>query len=279
MALKKVNSVSGIPLHYARTTAHPYGTRGVRTTFRMTKDFYATLKACFDETFAACPLGKPEVMTSAGAFVDKPGSHGRGEAFDIDGLFWSDYSMMTLNFPTNVELYLGIESFLRRHFGIVLNYEYNRAHEDHWHIDTSVSTSYSKRSRSKTLYLQLTLKHIYGQNVVIDGIYGPQTRGAYNRIMEQLGQPEGMRKAEWLNYLKLTGHVAFRLFEEKTSPRNLFANAYEIAGQQTGVAARRLMEALNTFRDHPETTAWLGEMKTDEEILAEVIREVVDVYG
>ena len=274
MALKKVKAIDGIPLHYARTQAHPYGSRGIPVTFRMEKKFHATLVTCIEELFAACPLGKPEVITSAGTFVNKPGAHGRGTAIDIDAIFWKDFTLVTRSYPTNTELYLGVESFLRRHFGIVLNYVYNAAHEDHWHVDNSVSVSFNKRSRSKVLYLQLTLKHLYGINVVIDGLFGPQTAGAYADATARLGLTDSLNKANWLRYLDYTGRVAFGFFARQTTPADLLDNIYALVEAQVP-RSQTLTEAINTFRQHPDTVAWLADMESREDVLEEVIREVI----
>ncbi len=275
MALKSVDQIYGIPLHYARTSTHPYGTRGLQRNFWMEKDFHETLEACFEEVFTACPLGKPEVITSAGAFVNKPGTHGKGAAIDFDGAFWSDYTMMTTSYPVNVELYLGIESFLRRHFGIVLNYRYNAAHEDHWHIDNSVSTNFSKNSRSKVLYLQMTLRHIYRLDVIVDGLFGPQTEGAYKLVARRLGLRTGFSKAVWMKYLQLTGQVAFALFDRPKSPRGLMEDLYTLVAEQPGSRSQQILEALNAFREHPETMDWLGAMYDKDTILSETIAEII----
>jgi hypothetical protein len=189
------------------------------------------------------------------------------------GQAWSDN--FRKSFPVNVELYLGIESYLRRYFGIALNYEYNAAHEDHWHIDNSIGTGFNKRSRSKVLYLQLTLKHIYQLSVIVDGLYGPQTENVYKSVAKRLELPSGMSKVIWLKYLELTGQVAFALFEEKNSPRSLFASIYELVNEQAASQSRGLIEALNDFNEHPDTVAWMGKMKSAEKVLTGAIAGVL----
>lgn len=275
MAFKKVNEVAGVPLHYARTQAHPYGTRGLQRTFLMEPSFYTTLEACFTETFAACPLGKPEAITTAGTFVNKPGSHGRGTAFDFDAAFWSSYTLVTTSFPANMELYLGIESFLRRHFGIVLNYHYNDAHKDHWHIDNSVRVNFNKSSRSKVIYLQLTLKHIYRIDVVVDGLFGPQTDAAYKRTTKVLALNADYKKATWLKYLDLTGRVAFELFRKKNNPRGLLDNLHQLILDQPMAQRHTLLETFNAFQYHPDTVAWVGQMKSGDKKLEAAIKAVL----
>src|SRR3712207_3372990 len=105
-----------VPTHYAREPVAPYGTRGVRRTFHCTHDFFARLEACFNELWAVAPLGQPEVLVSAGAHAEKPGEHGRGEAFDLDALFWPGRAFVTENMLRYPAFYLAIEAVLRRHF-------------------------------------------------------------------------------------------------------------------------------------------------------------------
>lgn len=276
MAFTKKDNIAGIDLHYARTLAHPYGSRGKKTTFSFEKNFCKSLEKCFKEMFKHCPLGFPEVITTAGVFVNRAGSqHRHGTAFDFDGAFWEDYTMMTTNFMVDFELYLGIESFLRRHFGIVLNYVYNDLHKDHWHIDDSVGVAFSKSSRSKVLYLQLTLSYLYQEEVVVDGLYGPQTQGAFNRVATKLGLKTGTPSKSWMDFLELTGKIAFRLFETNKAPVRLLNNVYEMIGDLPMERRVALAEALNSFRHHPVTDGWLASLEKDEDRLAAAIKAVV----
>lgn len=276
MAFTRKDRINGIDLHYARTLAHPYGTRGVKTKFKFEKKFCKSLEKCFREMFKHCPLKKPDVITTAGVFVNRAGSqHRHGTAFDFDGAFWDDYTLMTTNFMVDFELYLGMESFMRRHFGIVLNYLYNDSHKDHWHIDNSVGVAFSKNSRSKMLYLQATLSYIYQEEVVVDGLYGPQTQGAFNRVARKLGLPTGNPNTRWMDYLELTGKIAFRLFETNKAPVRLLDNVYELIGDLPMERRISLAEALNSFRYHPVTDSWLGGLEDDEDRLAAAIAEVV----
>ncbi|WP_428741360.1 hypothetical protein [Tenacibaculum sp.] len=255
--MKTINQINGIPLHYARLTNHPYGTRGEQRNFLIEESFLGVLENAFQEVFNNCPLGIPEVITTAGIFVDKPGQHGHGKAFDIDAIFWNDETLVTANFIHQKELYLGIESFLRKHFGIVLNYYYPN-HKDHWHMDISVPVDYNETSKSETLYLQLVLKYIYNEEILVDGIWGRQTSGIVNEVFEKLGIDTPITtKANYLKFLDITGKIAFKLFEENTSPKHLLNNLKEVVEdlpQQNRIVVR---EALNSFLDHGETVSWL----------------------
>ncbi|WP_047546764.1 hypothetical protein [Psychroserpens sp. Hel_I_66] len=256
--MKSINSINQIPLHYARLVNHPYGTRGEQRNFSIDTNFFNVLKEALDEVFSNCPLGKPEVITTAGIFVDKPGQHGHGTAFDLDAIFWKDKTLITNNFIHHKELYLGIESFLRKHFGIVLNYYYTN-HEDHWHVDTSVAVDYQESSKSETLYLQMVLKYIYGKPVIIDGLSGPQTRGHTKDVFDRLNINTPITtKVNYLKFLDLTGKVAFKLSEEKITPLQLLENLQTVVNQLPTTNRHMVREALNTFVDYDDTSRWLS---------------------
>ena len=215
--MKTINNINNIPLHFARLTNHPYGTRGIQRDFNVEPGFLTRLKVAFAELFDQCPLGVPDVITTAGIYVNKFGQHGKGKAFDLDAIFWQDESLVTLNFTHQKMLYLGIESFLRKHFGLVLNHFYPD-HKDHWHIDISVPVDYNTDSQSETLYVQLVLKHIYDKEVLVDGLWGRQTRGFVNDVFERLGINTPITtKVNYLKFLDITGKIAFELYKERSA--------------------------------------------------------------
>lgn len=264
--MEAINNINNIPLHYARLVNHPYGTRGEQRQFSIDSNFLRVLKDAFEEVFSNCPLGKPEVVTTAGIFVNKPGQHGHGTAFDLDAIFWKDHTLITTNFIHQKELYLGVESFLRKHFGIVLNYYY-RGHEDHWHVDTSVPVDYHEASKSETLYLQMVLKYIYGKPVIIDGLSGPQTRSYTNEVFNRLNINTPITtKVNYLKFLDITGKVAFKLSEEKITPLQLLENLETVINQLPAANKHTVKGALNTFMDHPDTAVWLNGMSNHHDL-------------
>jgi len=276
--MKTIKQINNIPLHYARTPQHPYGSIGRQRNFQIDKNFNQQLKACFKEAFKFCPLGKPEVITCAGIYVNKTGQHGRGAAFDLDAIFWKDYHLITKNFTQDAILYLGMESFFRKHFGIVLNHFYDTSHKDHWHIDNSNSLSFHKKSKSKTLYVQLVLEHIYDNPVRVDGIWGPQTAKAVNETFNLLGITGSITvKKHWLSFLDLTGKVAFQLFKPQKTPLVLFNNLYAVVNDLTIPEMNAIKESLNEFRNHPDTDAWLSQYSLQQDI--EAIIDKVKLLG
>ena len=135
-------TLGGVPVHYARPPVAQYGSRGKPHTFYCEAGFQKQLDSMFDELWLKCPFGKAEVITSAGAFVEKPGQHGKGRALDIDGIFWAERDFVTLRYPKDTKFYLGVEAILKKHFGTVLDYNYNKDHHDHFHVDNGSNVGF-----------------------------------------------------------------------------------------------------------------------------------------
>jgi len=278
--METIPHISNIPLHYARQTQSMYGTQGVPQSFQIESEFLEQMTECFDELFAECPLGKPNVITCAGIYVDRaPSMHTYGRAFDLDALFWDNYNLVSLNFHNDKELYLGIESFLRLHNGIVLSYYYNDDHKDHWHIDNSVeNVDFHTGSESSVYYLQLVSTYIYEHPVEIDGIYGPQTEGAINHIKNLLGLTGNITTPNtYKAILRKTGKLAFLKFEQNKSPLTLLNNVYDVVSSLNIDTGKRITinAALNDFRNHQETDEWLVENYLVDSNLEQLINQVV----
>jgi hypothetical protein len=182
-------TLSGVPVHYDRRHQGDYGTRGAQATFHVTNEFEAKLDTCFEQLWELSPFGRAEVITSAGAWVNKPGFHGLGRALDLDGIFWRDKSFVTLfdGFQgRDRRLYLAVEAVLRMHFGQVLNYDFNAAHRDHFHID-DVAPGFRANSKTAVFFVQNALSFVLGHSVSRDGVFGPETDGALVRALSDLG--------------------------------------------------------------------------------------------
>jgi hypothetical protein len=203
-----------VPVHYDRLPSpFHYGSRGKEHTYYCKADFESLLDDAFRDIWLYTGLGKAEVITSAGAYVNKPGQHGKGRALDIDGIFWSNKTFVTLHAGwqgQDRKFYFGIEAVLRRHFGVVLDYEYNAPHRDHFHVDDSQSLLFRTTSRSKVRSLQGMLNHVWGQNVDEDGDWGDQTAGAVSAVLTEVGLPGPITNQEqWLLLMKKTAEQAF----------------------------------------------------------------------
>jgi hypothetical protein len=268
-------SLTGVPVHYDRRFSGDYGTRGAPAKFFATTELQQQLEAFFDELWQVCPLGKAEVITTAGAWVEKPDSfHATGEAFDLDGIFWANKNFVTLRYPEDKKFYLGVEAVLRKHFGQVLDFHYNSSHRDHFHIDLGQEVGF-RRAPSLIKFLQAALNDVFQDSVDIDGRYGDQTDGALNRVLQQLGITGGLGVGNtWMRFLTETAQAAFARPEasisvarhfvtEARKPPELLQAVYFVLGEELeNHESRKTIEsALNQFAQHPETEKWLEKFR------------------
>lgn len=207
MNLVAFDNLDGVPIFYARQPVAHYGTKGKGPrTVRLDANFKKQLEVCLMHLWSACPLGKPTELVSGGCYVEKAGRHGEGRAIDIDAIWWNDKSLITKKAEAQPMLYLGVESVLRLHLGMVLDFWYNQAHEDHWHCDNGTPLGWRK-SRNQVLFVQAALKFVHEQSIGsadIDGIMGKDTMTAFANVM-----PDNDIKKSWDSFLKQTASVAF----------------------------------------------------------------------
>ena len=266
-------SLAGVPVHYDRPPVSGYGTRGVAKRFYSEAGFTALLERCFEELWQVCPLGRAEVITSAGAYVKKSGQHGVGRAFDLDGIFWSGKAFVTLNDGFNAgdrKFYYGVECILRRHFGQVLNFDYNADHRDHFHVDAAQPVGLRKGSTAVTVFVQGVLRRVYGSTVAVDGKWGTATDNALRSAASAVGMTAVASVAEWQQFLLLTARRCFgsAVTSEVVasdpayagkSPSVLLQGVYAVIRRELGTTALRkpIESALDAFAGHPHTQAWL----------------------
>lgn len=203
-------TLAGVPVHYAREPLAAYGTRGVPYRFHCTPAFEARLQAMFADLWRACPLGPAEVLTSAGAYVAKQGHHGLGTAFDLDGVFWSGHTFVAKNFLQHPQLYLAVESIVRKHFGTVLNYFYNAAHQDHLHVqDDGVPAKLDRSKRSQTNFIQAVARHVFDLPVHVVGSWNSGTQQALEAMQAELGVRADDTPARFARFLDAVAAKAF----------------------------------------------------------------------
>lgn len=277
------DKLAGVPVHYDRypDPEYGYGTRGKPNTWHCTEAFEQKLVEALEELWELCPLGRAEVITTAGAYVNKPGLHGKGRGFDVDGIFWSDRTFVTKNYPNDRPFYLAVEAVFRKHFGTVLNYEYNVDHQDHLHIDDGSETGFVPEHRSRVLSLQMALTHVFERPVTIDGLIGPETNGAAREVLTELelateGEVAGENQLHqtldriWLSLLERTAAEGFRRAglkqEREGTPLELLEDVYSLISRElNGHPGRKTLEAAVTvFAQHPEADAWLDQFREDE---------------
>ena len=207
------SSVSGIPLHYSRDDH--YGKRGRNLRFASTNRLKDVLEKCFTTLSDESPFGKPDVLVTGGLYVQKPGFHGRGLAIDVDAIYWPNRTLVSVFYPYDTVHYLAVESIFRQYFGTVLNYLYDRAHEDHWHMDLGTRPDFYTDSPSRVFYLQASLTHIHDEPVLIDGVWGRQTRAAIQEVLERLGLGTDIENmSTWQAYLRRSAKIGFDLITQ-----------------------------------------------------------------
>lgn len=205
--LEAFDHLAGVALHYARAPVARYGTIGKPRQSRLHPAFLRAIEYCLLEVWDTIPWGRPEALVSGGCYVEKAGRHGEGRAIDIDAIWWPEGPLITLNALENPILYLGVEAILRKHFGTVLDYFYNRAHQDHWHVDDGSPVAWFESSRSRALFAQAALVHVHGKSIDIDGWVGSQTRGAMQDVLGLASASEIDQK--WVHFLDTTARYAF----------------------------------------------------------------------
>lgn len=210
MKLVTFDHIAGVPVHYAREPVAKYGTRGKGPRkVRLEESFHRQLEGCLHDLWETCPLGVPEVLVSGGCYVMKAGAHGEGRAIDIDAIWWPDMVLVTKNALKTPQLYLGVESVLRTHFGNVLDFWYNDAHQDHFHIDNHKDPSYRFGSRSQSVYLQASLKYVHGHDDLgIDGWVGKETNKALHELLPYYSMNAPVAEL-WESFIGLTAKKAF----------------------------------------------------------------------
>lgn len=210
------NDIAGASTHYGRDQARPLRTEGRPASFRSTAEFKRTLDACFEEMWTHSRLGAADVVVSAGALVAKPGMHGQGAAFDLDGIVWHatddrpELQFYAIDFTKDPVLYCAVGAILSRHFVHTLHYLYNADHEDHYHVDTSIRPGFSTQATSRVKFLQATLHHVHDLPLVIDGTFGNRTAAAAETALRRLEIVGSLSTPSvWRDYLLETARIAF----------------------------------------------------------------------
>lgn len=214
--LVRFEEIKGVPIRYARAPVSCYGSLGVARSVRLDREFLTTLEACLEELWSYAPQGRAEAIVSAGCYVEKPGMHGAGRAIDIDSIWWeTGPPVVTLNYPKDPRRYLAVEAVIRKHFGLVLDYHYNSAHRDHFHIDDSQQVGFFS-TRSRVVFVQAALIELWSCTIDLDGRWGKQSIGAAEAVTSLLADKRDITTFEgWMTFLDA---VATRGFAQSVAP-------------------------------------------------------------
>lgn len=194
--------LDGVRVQYDRAPVGTYGKIGKNYRFYCEPAFQAELVSFVSDLKATTePLYGPMLKVfSAGAYVDKPGMHSLGRAFDLDAVFWQDTYIVADEHPTKKALYLLIQAMAHRRFGTVLGFNFNAAHRDHLHLDNGRAPQF-RESRSATFFMQEALNLFYSTNLEVDGDYGPRTEAALIEVFDSLDLDFPPSTADWQRFL------------------------------------------------------------------------------
>ena len=248
MSMVNVRKIKGIELRYDREPVAKYGSAGKNLTFQCKEGLVKKLESWVD-TLTKYNM-KPKYILTAGLYVNKAGCHGKGLAIDVDGLWFSENKiLMTRSAPSYWKKYLAVESTLRMHFPVVLNYNYNAAHHDHWHCDLCTEALF-QGGRSQILFLQQALNVFYGYKLTVDGIYGEKTNEAFRNIINSALNSGSWNSflekiaSTWNGYTSVEGDTT----EKELTLKNLAYACYEAAENISDEQQQHAMKsALNSF--------------------------------
>jgi hypothetical protein len=211
-----VGKLDGVPLFFAR------GVPPRPQSFPMAPGFRDVLVATVKSVRFRAPqaFGDLVRITSAGAFVNKPGAHGKGRAFDHDAWTFQNVDIRPLRQDHAAasralrQRYWALAAIIRSRSAFVLHGEYNAAHRDHIHQDTvALTRAFTTGSEATVKLAQAICKHIYGSTgLVIDGVFGNQSRAAVRAAMIKVDLPgDVFDNAQWQTFLLRSGRLGFEL--------------------------------------------------------------------
>jgi hypothetical protein len=204
-----------------------YEPTGNPVTLQFNDTFYNQLSTWKRWTSYNVPAtwGSPVEVFSYGAYVDKPGMHGEGRAFDLARYRFKNADGITKllscrydqwNGSSNTELYRtrywGLACSLARYFQHVLTYYDNADHHNHLHADNQLygsptNAAYSTGSTSQTYILQAACRYVWAMGTAVDGDWGPETSGDSTAVLRRIGQSSGTvasSSANWTAFCAAT---------------------------------------------------------------------------
>lgn len=212
------DEIDGVPTMYIR------GGSRETASFQCTQEFYDQLVVWVQhlKTVGAevsSDYAEMEWITSAGAYVDKPGEHGAGTAFDLDEIQYDGGPFVSpidrhheASEQASRRRYYAVDAITRATFRWVLDANYNAAHEDHIHQDFGgLPVILGTDSSSDVLFIQGMLNEMQGAGLEVDGVWGPLTEEAFEDSKDNLdvsGDPVDSGD-DYVTYLEAVATKAF----------------------------------------------------------------------
>jgi hypothetical protein len=213
-ALAGVSELDGVPLFFAR------GVPPRPQTFPVDPGFRAVLERTVRTVRRRAPssFGELERITSAGAFVAKPGFHGKGRAFDHDEWKFERVSIRPIagdHVARDLgrrQRYWALAALMRSRSAFVLHGHFDAAHADHIHQDNGGPRPFTTGSEATVKLVQAVCNHIYGATLAIDGAFGPRSQAAARSAMERVHLAGDIfDPGQWRRFLLRSGRLGFDL--------------------------------------------------------------------
>jgi len=214
---KTFDAIGKVPLRYGSPGAYVRkDVRAERAFYQELVDWLATLRY-FASTYGPNALSTVEWIGHAGAYVCKPGCHGRGRAIDLNRVQWNGAAanMFAGDHASSERKvrrrYLAVDAACRKHFRYTLDGWYNAQHENHIHVDTHATPILDKGSVSDTGFVQAVCNNFNGAGLAVDGRWGSSTQAAFRDLNDTWGyggcDPFSSRGAyaDWLNFVMAHG--------------------------------------------------------------------------
>lgn len=150
--------------------------------------------------------GDPSRIYSYGAYVNKPGYHGRGRAFDIASVYFTtrrgtlvkrfdcryDQWRRSSSRARIREHYWALAASLHHRFRHVLTYLYDADHYNHIHVDNAVYGRYqdamfSPSSSSQVQHVQACCRYVWDLSTSITSKWNAQTRRHSTAVLRRMG--------------------------------------------------------------------------------------------
>lgn len=203
MVTRNYLSSSGCHLYYEPS--------GSRTSFTFESNFYNQLSGWKEYINDNTPdsWGWASRVYSYGAYVNKPGMHGSGRAFDIGRILYLNSSgtrqWISMRYDVwrddaNADWwkrrYWGTAASLMRYFRHVITYMDNREHWNHIHVDNAIYGNpndcyFNTGSSSQTYIVQGACRQVWGLSTAVDGDWGPETQSHSTSVLRRIGRGSG----------------------------------------------------------------------------------------
>ncbi|HWM09247.1 MAG TPA: hypothetical protein VNO82_07875 [Solirubrobacteraceae bacterium] len=215
-SLLTVGRLDDVPLFFAR------GVDPRPQSFPIEPGFLAVLERTVRTVRARAPesFGRLERITSAGAFVNKPGFHGKGRAFDHDAWKFQHVNIRPIARDhvapelAKRQRYWALAALMRSRSAFVLHGHFDAAHQDHIHQDNGGPRPFTTGSEATVKLVQAICNHIFGRlpELEIDGAFGPKSQAAATDAMHRVDLAGDITDpGQWKRFLLRSGRLGFEL--------------------------------------------------------------------